>query len=198
MSRVRRLTGTVNVGEAPLVVDVSPDGSLALVTCADGASTRSRHRTAASARLRAELRHPHGVSLTPDGKRAYVTDTERDAVLVLESSSLRSIGRIPVGATPWNTAFKRRRFRRLRDQRQRQHRLGIDTASQRVRKTIALGSSNGQINQIPTAIARSPSGSIWAACNTSGSLVVIDPSTNTVTKSIEIGLADEPTGIAFA
>lgn len=74
----------------------------------------------------------------------------------------------------------------------------IDTATRRVSKTIALGSSNGQINQIPTAIALSPTGQIWPACNTSGSLVVIDPSSNAVVKSIEIGLADEPTGIAFA
>jgi DNA-binding beta-propeller fold protein YncE len=74
----------------------------------------------------------------------------------------------------------------------------IDTAARRVKQTIKLGSSNGQVNQIPTAIARSPSGSIWAACNTSGSLVVIDPSSNAITNTVEIGLADEPTGIAFA
>jgi YVTN family beta-propeller protein len=36
------------------------------------------------------------------------------------------------------------------------------------------------------------------ACNTSSSLVVIDPSSNSVIKSIDIGLGDDPTGIAFA
>jgi YVTN family beta-propeller protein len=35
-------------------------------------------------------------------------------------------------------------------------------------------------------------------CNASSSLVVIDPSTNTVSESIDIGLGDVPTGIAFA
>jgi YVTN family beta-propeller protein len=35
-------------------------------------------------------------------------------------------------------------------------------------------------------------------CNTSSSLVVIDTSTNSVIKSIDLGLGDDPTGIAFA
>jgi YVTN family beta-propeller protein len=36
------------------------------------------------------------------------------------------------------------------------------------------------------------------AGNASSSLVVIDPSSNTVRTSIDLGLGDEPTGIAFA
>jgi YVTN family beta-propeller protein len=75
----------------------------------------------------------------------------------------------------------------------------IDTTSQAVTATIALGaSSSGQLNHIPTAIALSPAGEIWVTCNASSSLVVIDPSTNTVSESIDIGLGDVPTGIAFA
>jgi YVTN family beta-propeller protein len=55
-----------------------------------------------------------------------------------------------------------------------------------------------QVNQIPTAIALSPGGNLWVACNASSLLVVIDPSSNAVRTSIDIGLGDEPTGIAFA
>jgi hypothetical protein len=60
-----------------------------------------------------------------------------------------------------------------------------------VERTIALGanSSTGQINQIPTAIALCPDGTIWVTCNASSSLVVIE--------SIDIGLGDVPTGLAF-
>jgi YVTN family beta-propeller protein len=47
-------------------------------------------------------------------------------------------------------------------------------------------------------VALSPDGHIWVACNASSSMVVIDPATNAVVKSIDIGLGDEPTGIAFA
>ncbi len=74
----------------------------------------------------------------------------------------------------------------------------IDTASRSVKQTIALGANNGQSNHIPTAVALSPEGHIWVACNTSSSLVVIDPSSNTIIASIDIGLGDDPTGIAFA
>jgi YVTN family beta-propeller protein len=68
-----------------------------------------------------------------------------------------------------------------------------------VERTIALGanSSTGQINQIPTAITLCPDGTIWVTCNASSSLVVIDISSNQVIESIDIGLGDVPTGLAF-
>jgi YVTN family beta-propeller protein len=70
----------------------------------------------------------------------------------------------------------------------------IDTASRLVTATIALGTGN----HIPTAIAASPLGAIWVACNTSSSVVVIDPTSNTVAHSTDLGLGNGPTGIAFA
>ena len=88
----------------------------------------------------------------------------------------------------------------------------IDTASQTVTSTIPLGSGTTtdtsgttkgttftQLNHQPTAIELSPDGkNIWIACNTSSSLVVISTSSNTVVDSTDIGLGDDPTGIAFA
>jgi YVTN family beta-propeller protein len=82
----------------------------------------------------------------------------------------------------------------------------IDTASRRVTTTIPLGSGTTtdaeatftQINQVPTAVSLGPDGKIWVACNASSSLVVIDPASNAAITSIDIGLGDEPTGIAFA
>lgn len=73
----------------------------------------------------------------------------------------------------------------------------IHTASHRVTTTIPLGTTNDQPNHIPTGVALSPEGDIWVACNTSSSLVVIDPSSNTVRQSIDIGLGAVPTCIAF-
>jgi YVTN family beta-propeller protein len=114
-------------------------------------------------------------SLTPDGKHAYVTDSEHDAVVVLDSSSRRTVDRIRVGATPWNTAFDADGSSAYVANANDNTVSVIDTAARRVKQTIKLGASNGQINQIPTAISSSPEGDIWAACNVSGSLVVIDP-----------------------
>ena len=56
-----------------------------------------------------------------------------------------------------------------------------------------------QPNQIPTAIGLAPDNRyMWVACNVSGSLAVIDTTTNAVTNTAQAGLGTEPTGIAFA
>ena len=99
--------------------------------------------------------------------------------------------------TPWNTAFSADGATAYVANANDNTVSVVDTASQRVMDTIGLGAGNGQVNQIPTAIALGPDGEIWVACNTSSSLAVIDPASHTVTQSIEIGLGDEPTGIAF-
>ena len=83
----------------------------------------------------------------------------------------------------------------------------IDTATQRVTKTIPLGSFTytdtvttfTQPNQIPTAIGLAPDNRyMWVACNVSGSLAIIDTTTNAVTNTAQAGLGTEPTAIAFA
>jgi phospholipase C len=201
----QKVTGTVDVGEAPQVVVSTPDGSQIFVTCADGVyaipTSGSRVRRAPEG-----LHNPHGVSVTPDGTLAYVTDSERDQVVVLKTSDLRTVGRIPVGSTPWNTAFSADGSSAYVTNANDDTVSVIDAATRTTVATVPLGSgtttdtvtSFTQLNHIPTAVALSPDGNIWVACNASSSLVVIAPSSNTVVGSIDIGLADEPTGIAFA
>jgi phospholipase C len=190
------VTGTASVGEAPQVVDVSPDGTLVFVTCADGVYVIE---TAGGSVAEADerLRNAHGVAVTPDGKHAYVTDSDRDRVAVIDVRSLRTVARIGVGATPWNVAFSADGGSAYVTNANDNTVSVIDTASHQVTATIPLGSSDGQINHIPTGVALSPDGSIWVACNTSSTMVVIDPATNAVVQSIEIGLGDDPTEIAF-
>ncbi len=192
------VTETITVGEAPQVVTVTPDGSLAFVTCADGVYVITTANGSVS-KVREELHNPHGVTVTPDSTQAYLTDSERDRVVVVGTASLRTAGRIPVGATPWNTAFTADGSSAYVTNANDDTVSVIDTASQNVTTTIALGAnlSTGQINHIPTAVALSPGGDIWVACNVSSSLVVIDTSSNTVIDSTDIGLGDDPTGIAF-
>ena len=192
------VTATYGVGQAPQTVTVSPDGSLVFVTCADGVYVITV-ATGAVSKASATLTNPHGVAVTPDGSRAYVTDTENNQVIVLDTTSLSTLAEILVGATPWNTAFSADGSSAYVTIANNDSVSVIDTTSQAVTATIALGaSSSGQLNHIPTAIALSPAGEIWVTCNASSSLVVIDLSTNTVSESIDIGLGDVPTGIAFA
>jgi phospholipase C len=204
------VTGTITVGEAPQVVTVSPDGSLVFVTCADGLYVVATADGSVN-KAREPLHQPHGVAIAPDGTQAYVTDSERDQVVVLGTSTLRTLARIPVGATPWNTAFTADGSSAYVTNTNDDTVSVIDTASRRVTDTIPLGSGTTtdtsattkgitftQLNHQPTAIALGPDGNIWVVCNTSSSLVLIDPSAHAVSKSVDIGLGDDPTGIAFA
>jgi len=199
--KTQTVTAAITVGEAPQVITVSPDGSLVFVTCADGVYVITASNGGVR-KVRERLRNPHGVTVTPDGTQAYVTDSERDQVVVVGTARLGTVGRIRVGATPWNTAFTVDGTSAYVANANANTVSVIDTATRNVTTTIELGSGfNGvvtQINHIPTAIALSSDGHIWVACNTSSSLVVIDPSSNSVIKSIDIGLGDDPTGIAFA
>jgi phospholipase C len=203
------VTGTVDVGEAPQVVTISPDGSLVFVTCADGVyaipTSGGRVRRAPE-----PLHNAHGVSVTPDGTQAYVTDSERDQVVVLKTSDLRTVGRIRVGRTPWNTAFTADGSTAYVTNTNDDTISVIDTASQKVTNAIPLlppgtttdptgttqGTTFSQPNHQPTAIELSPDGNIWVACQTSSSVAVINTASNSVI-STDVGLGFGPTGIAF-
>ncbi len=133
------------------------------------------------------------MAVTPDGTQAYLTNSERDEVVVLDTSSLRTLGRIPVGRTPWNTASSADGSSAYVTNANDDTVSVIDTASQNVTTTIPLGQSN----HIPAAIALGSEGDIWATCNASSSLVIIDTASNSVIASPTIGLGDAPTGIAL-
>ena len=155
------------------------------MTCADGVyviKTASGHVS----KVPESLHQPHGVTVTPDGKHAWVTDSERDQVVVLATSGLRTVGRINVGKTPWNTAFKSDGSSAYVTNSNDNTVSVINTATQRVTKAITLGSFTytdtvttfTQPNQIPTAIGLAPDNRyMWVACNVSGSLAVIDTTT---------------------
>jgi phospholipase C len=168
------VTATIDVGEAPQVVTISPDGSQVFVTCADGVYVITAASGSVS-KVRERLRNPHGMSVTPDGAHAYVTDTDHDAMVAISTSSLRSVGRIAVGRTPWNTAFSADGSSAYVSNANDNTVSVIDTASRTVTTTIALGSGTTadteatftQINQVPTAVSLSPDGTIWVACNAS-------------------------------
>ncbi|MGO9908263.1 MAG: YncE family protein [Solirubrobacteraceae bacterium] len=199
-------TSTIDVGEAPQIVTISPDGTLAFVTCADGVYVITTSSGSVS-KVRESLHQPHGVAVTPDGTHAYVTDSERDEVVVLATNNLRTVGRIAVGRTPWNTAFSSDGSSAYVTNSNENTVSVINTATHRVTDRIGLGSFTytdakaafSQPNQIPTGIALAPDNRyMWVLCNVSGSVAIIDTTTNAVTTTAQIGLGDEPTTIAFA
>ncbi|MEE8403023.1 MAG: YncE family protein [Candidatus Hydrothermarchaeaceae archaeon] len=48
---------------------------------------------------------PHGITLTPDEKQAYVTDIVENLIYVIDTSTRNVTATIPVGEKPFNTAF---------------------------------------------------------------------------------------------
>ncbi|MBI4562233.1 MAG: hypothetical protein HY724_09330 [Candidatus Rokubacteria bacterium] len=43
---------------------------------------------------------PHGIAFTPEGKHAYVTNSDSDDVSVIDVTELKVIQTIPVGKAP--------------------------------------------------------------------------------------------------
>ena len=202
-------TGTITVGEAPEVVAISPDGSLVAVSCADGVYVITASSGTAT-KANADFHNAHGVSFSPDGTQIWVADSEQNQIVVLEASSLNPITTIPVGNTPWNTAFSADGTQAYVTNINDDTVSVVNVASLQASGLVALpqfeaenlvvtGTSYPQLHHQPGAIGLSPAdGTIWVACNSSSSVAVINPSTNQVTNSFEIGLGYDPVGIAFA
>ena len=202
-------TGTITVGEAPEVVAISPDGSLVAVSCADGVYVITASSGTAT-KANADFHNAHGVSFSPDGTQIWVADSEQNQIVVLEASSLNPITTISVGNTPWNTAFSADGTQAYVTNINDDTVSVVNVASLQASGLVALpqfeaenlvvtGTSYPQLHHQPGAIGLSPAdGTIWVACNSSSSVAVINPSTNQVTNSFEIGLGYDPVGIAFA
>lgn len=179
------------------------------VSCADGVYVI----TAAGGKVAKAgivVHQPHGVTFSPDGAQIWVADSEQDQLMVIDSKSLRAIRVVPTGRTPWNTAFSADATKVYVTNTNDDTVSVIDASTLRPAGVVSLPSftvdnlvvtteTYTQLHHQPTAIALSPAdGSLWVACNSSSSLAVIDPATDTVSGSFEIGLGDDPTGIAFA
>ncbi|MBO0767112.1 MAG: beta-propeller fold lactonase family protein [Solirubrobacterales bacterium] len=202
----RHQTHRVVVGQAPQTLAASPSGGQVVVTCADGVYAFSTRSLKAHKSPQA-FSNPHGVAITPSGKHIWVTDSENNRVVVLDSTHLKAEKTIKVGNTPWCVTFdqgaKKAYVTNINDDTV----SVIDTKHYKVINTIKLGSfpvtntvtkgTYTQLHHQPGAIATAPDGSIWVASNSSSSIAVIDPSSEKVTSSLELGLGDDPTGIAF-
>jgi YVTN family beta-propeller protein len=103
-----QVIATIPVGGAPLQVQVTPDASIAVVTCFDNEidlidlTTNTR---AASIPTTQDI-NPSGVAISPDGSTAYVTSFTNQvfggtaAVLVLDLAQRKIINTIPVSDFP--------------------------------------------------------------------------------------------------
>jgi len=181
------VTQTIDVGQAPYAVTVSPDSSTVYVSCRDGIYAIS----AASGEVigRQWVPGARGLAVSPDGSSLFATQPEANAVTVLDPVHGFVRETIKVGLLPWNVSFSPDGSSAYVTNADADTVSVINTSTHVVTQTLTVG-------HIPTGVSTDGS-SVWVANNTSGTLSVIDIATQSVIETILLGLADEPTAIAF-
>jgi phospholipase C len=182
------VAATLNVGQAPEVIAVSPDSSTVYVTCQDGLYVID----AASGRVRSVLGRlggAHGVALAPDGNLVYIVDPTRNALAVVNPVGDRLVAEIPVGALPWNVALTPDGTTAYVTNANADTVSVIATASRTVVATIEVG-------HIPTGITTTAD-TVWVTNNAAGSVSKVAIATNQVAATIDFGLSTAPTTIVI-
>lgn len=94
-------SATVQVGDEPWSVAVSPGGAVVVVNRASGTLTLLLGGERRDVRLGSE---PGGVALSPTGRYAFVSLASDAAVAVVDLEAPSLLGRVSVGAMPWAVA----------------------------------------------------------------------------------------------
>lgn len=130
----------------------------------------------------------HVVAFTNDERHAWVANIAEDNVSIVDIGSRRILGTIPTGKGPTGLVFSRDgRFAYVSNQGDKAVAV-VDTATHVVLKRIPVGTN-------PHFLILGPDGRIWG-CNTgSNDIYVIDPTTQDVVASFQVGPA--PQQIAF-
>jgi len=190
---------TINVGDFPVGIVVTPNSSFAYVANAGLATSVSGTVSVIDINTNMVVdtvtvgRDPIGISITPNGNFAYVTNAKSDNVSVIDTTTNEVIDTIPVGDSPHGIAITPNgSFAYVANQGQSivSNKVSvINTSTNTVAATITVGVG-------PTSIAITPDGNLAYVTNVGeGSVSVINISTNTVVDTITVGAA--PFGVAI-
>jgi YVTN family beta-propeller protein len=134
---------------------------------------------------------PTSIAITPDGKYAYVTDSEDESVSVIETGLRRNVATIEVGANPFGIAITPDGKYAYVTARNDNKVAVISTQTKEVAKSITVGLQ-------PTGIAISPTGKFAYVANYLDSDVeVINTETMTLAPGEPIKVGEGPMGIEF-
>jgi YVTN family beta-propeller protein len=171
---------TIAVGNRPIVVAISPDGTRVYVTNSNS-NTVSVLATVDNSVIAtiAVGSNPNGVAVSPDGSRVFVMNTDSNSVSVIAVATNTVIGTIEgLGTSPAGVAITPDGSRAYVTNAGSSSVSVIDTGSNSVVDTIGVG-----VNALGIAIT--PDGTrAYVANNVSGSVSVIDIDTNTVVATI--------------
>ncbi|GAA1007162.1 serine/threonine-protein kinase [Streptomyces thermogriseus] len=135
--------------------------------------------------------HPEGVAVSPDGRRAYVTNERSSSVSVIDTATNKVDRTIPVGSFPKGVEVSPDGHRAYVANLGSGSVSVIDTAANKVDSTIPVGRQ-------PDGVAVSPGdGSrVYVTNGRSDSVSVIDTATNKVDRTIPVG--SSPAGVAMS
>ena len=189
-------TATVPVGPGPEGIAVSQDGSRAYVTNINYGSrgTVSVIDTAnnkVSATVPIGYKYsPLGVTVAPDGTKAYVADRDINCVSVIDTSTSTVTATVNVGKGPWEVAVNPDGKKVYVTNRNGNTISVIDTATNTVAAMVNVGLG-------PRGVAINPNGTkVFVTNGESNNVSVIDTATNRVNASIPVG--KYPLGIAVS
>ena len=130
----------------------------------------------------------HVVTLTNDNRHAWICNIGEDNISIVDTQTWRILGTIAVGKGPTGLAFSRNgEFAYVSNQGDRTVEI-IETASHRIVKRLTVGAN-------PHFLVLGPDGRIWGT-NTGGTdIYVIDPATQEIAATLNVGTA--PQQIAF-
>ncbi|MDQ1248452.1 MAG: hypothetical protein QG597_2824 [Actinomycetota bacterium] len=133
---------------------------------------------------------PMGLALTPDGKRAYVANSQSGTVSVVDLVSRAVIASVPVGEVPWDVTVNPSGSRVFVAMRRGTGLPQIDTFTNTALNAIPIGSPS-------TSVAMDRSGGlIFVATDGTNDLTVVNAANGGIVARVPIG--PEPTAVAVA
>ncbi len=185
------VNATIDVGEQPRGVAVSPDGTRAyVVNEVDGTVSVIDTATNTVTTAITVGDFPKSVAFHPDGTRAYVTNAADGTVSVINTATNTVTATINVGVSPFGVAVSPNGTRAYVANLGNDTVSVINTATNTVIGTIAVGDQ-------PQGIAVSPDSTrAYVSNNADDSVSVINTATNTVITTIAVGVL--PEGVAVS
>ncbi|MFB7783819.1 beta-propeller fold lactonase family protein [Streptomyces vinaceus] len=188
------VASTIDVGDDPNGVAVSPDGNRVFV--ANRLSdTVSLVLPAADAALSVPVGdNPVGVAVSPDGTRAYVTNTISNNMTVITADAIPPsvVATVHVGTRPQDVAIARGGTRAYVANLLDGTVAVVDTTDNTLLTTVPVG-------QLPQGVAASPDGTrVYVTNFGDGTLSVIDTANNTVLSTVPLGNGTSPADVAVS
>ncbi|MCK9485212.1 MAG: YncE family protein [Dehalococcoidia bacterium] len=178
------VTASISVGNSPIWIAVTPDGTRAYVTNSHDDNVSVISTASGFEALIGTIdvgKNPEGIALSPDGASAFVANAFANTLSVINTTTNTVTDTIPVGTFPVRVVFEPDGALAYVTNSQSGTVSVVDTATKAEVGTITYGTD-------PYGIAVTPDGDhLYVTDRDEGEVAVIDTTTRTVVKTIAVG-----------